>query len=102
MIYLLQPFNCKIIIYDILDKSGVVDTYGATQVSQEKLLVEADIISLHVPLTELTQGMVNEEFLQKMKPTAYLINNSRGPVVDQKALKNALQEKNCRSGTGCF
>ena len=93
LIYLLQPFNCQILICDILDKSGVVDTYGATQVLQDELLAEADIISLHVPLTELTQGMVNEEFLQKMKPTAYLINNSRGPVVNQKALKNALQEK---------
>jgi D-3-phosphoglycerate dehydrogenase len=93
LIYLLQPFNCQILICDILDKSGVVDTYGATQVLQDELLAEADVISLHVPFTELTQGMVNEEFLQKMKPTAYLINNSRGPVVNQKALKNALQEK---------
>ena len=93
VIYLLQSFKCRILICDILDKSGVVDTYGATQVLQDELLAEADVISLHVPLTELTQGMVNEEFLQKMKPTAYLINNSRGPVVNQKALKNALQEK---------
>ncbi len=92
LIYLLQPFNCQILICDILDKSGVVDTYGATQVLQDELLAEADIISLHVPLTELTQGMVNEEFLQKMKPTAHLINNSRGPVVEQQALKNALQQ----------
>jgi len=93
LIYLLQPFNCQILICDILDKSGVVDTYGATQVLQDELLAEADIISLHVPLTKLTQGMVNEEFLQKMKSTAHLINNSRGPVVNQKALENALQEK---------
>jgi len=93
LIYLLQPFKCKVFICDILDKSGVVDTYGVTQVSQENLLAEADIISLHVPLTELTQSMVNKEFLQKMKPTAYLINNSRGPVVNQKTLKNALREK---------
>ena len=92
LIYLLQPFNCQILICDILDKSGVVDTYGATQVLQDELLAEADIISLHVPLTELTLGMVNEEFLQKIKPTAHLINNSRGPVVEQQALKNALQQ----------
>ncbi len=69
LIYLLQPFNCRILICDILDKSGVVDTYDVTQVSQEKLLAEADIISLHVPLTELTQSMVNKELLQKMKTT---------------------------------
>jgi len=93
VIYLLQSFNCRILICDILNKSDVVDTYGVTQVSQDKILAESDIISLHVPLTELTQGMVNEEFLKKMMPTAYLINNSRGPVVQQKALKNALQHK---------
>jgi D-3-phosphoglycerate dehydrogenase len=81
------------LICDILDKRGVVDTYGATQVSQEELLVEADIISLHVPLTELTKFMVNEDFLHKMKQTAYLINNSRGHVVNQQALKKALQKK---------
>ena len=92
VIYLLQSLKCRILICDILDKSGVVDTYGATQVLQDELLAEADVISLHVPLTELTQGMVNEGFLQKMKPTAHLINNSRGPVVEQQALKNALQQ----------
>ena len=93
VIYLLQPFNCQILICDILDKSGVVDTYGVTQVSQDELLAESDMISLHVSLTELTQGMVNEKFLKKMKRSAHLINNSRGPVVNQKALKNALQQK---------
>ena len=93
LIRLLQPFNCRIIICDILDKSEVVEAYKVIQVSQKKLLAEADLISLHVPLTELTQSMVNEEFLKHMKQSAYLINNSRGPVVNQKALKSALQQK---------
>ncbi len=93
VVHLLQPFNCRVLICDLLDKSGVVDAYGVTQVSLEQLLAEADVVSLHVPLTELTHFMVNEEFLQQMKPTAYLINNSRGPVVNQQALKNALQQK---------
>ena len=92
VIYLLQPFNCKILICDLLNKSDVVDTYGVVQVSQDELLAESDIVSLHVPFTELTQNMVNEEFLNKMKPTAYLINNSRGLVVSQKALSKALQD----------
>ena len=87
VIHLLQPYNCRILICDLLDKKGVVDTYSVTQVPLRKLLAEADVISLHVPLTELTHYMVNEEFLQKMKPTAHLINNSRGPVVNQQALK---------------
>ena len=87
VIHLLQPYNCRILICDLLDKRGVVDTYNVTQVPLEKLLNEADVVSLHVPLTEITHFMVNEEFLQKMKPSAYLVNNSRGLVVKQQALK---------------
>ena len=93
VVHLLQPFNCRILICDLLDKSGVVDAYGVTQVPLEKLLPEADMVSLHVPLTELTHFMVNDEFLQQMKPLAHLVNNSRGLVVNQQALKKALQQK---------
>jgi len=92
VIHLLQPYNCRILICDLLDKRGVVDTYNVSQVPLEKLLTEADVVSLHVPLTEITHFMVNEEFLQKMKPTAHLVNNSRGPVVKQQALKKALKQ----------
>ena len=91
VIYLLQAFNCKILICDIINKSDVVDTYGVTQVSQDELLSASDIVTLHVPLTELTNKMVNEDFLNKMKPSAYLINNCRGPVVNQPALVKALK-----------
>ena len=93
VVHLLQPFNCRILICDLLDKSEVVATYGVTQVSLEELLAKADVVSLHVPLTELTYSMVNDEFLQQMKPSAHLVNNCRGPVVYQQALKNALQQK---------
>ena len=92
VVHLLQPYNCRILICDLLDKRGVVDTYNVTQAPLEKLLTEADVVSLHVPLTEITHFMVNEEFLQKMKPTAHLVNNSRGPVVKQQALKEALKQ----------
>ena len=93
LVRLLQPFNCRILICDLLNKSEVVDTFGVAQVSQVELLAEADIVSLHVPLTELTNFMVDEVFFQQMKPSSYLINNSRGPVVKQEALKKALQQK---------
>ncbi len=93
VVHLLQPFNCRIMICDILDKRGVVDAYGVIQVSLDKLLAEADIVSLHVPLTGITHFMVDESFFHQMKPSAYLINNSRGPIVKQDALKKALQQK---------
>ena len=93
LVHLLQPFNCRILICDLLNKCEVVDTFGVAQVSHIELLAEADIVSLHVPLTELTHFMVDEAFFQQMKPLSYLINNSRGPVVKQEALKKALQQK---------
>ena len=97
LVHLLNPFNCRILICDLLDKKKLVDKYAITQVSLDKLLKKADIVSLHVPLTTLTHLMVDEEFLRKLKPSAHLINTSRGPIVSQKALKIAL-EQNTISG----
>ncbi|MBQ2842488.1 MAG: D-2-hydroxyacid dehydrogenase [Clostridia bacterium] len=59
--------------------------------SKDELLAKSDFVSLHCPLTPLTEGMVNAEFLSKMKPTAMLINTSRGQVVDENALAEALK-----------
>ena len=58
---------------------------------KDELLARSDFVSLHCPLTPLTEGMVNAEFISKMKPTAILINTSRGQVVDENALANALK-----------
>ena len=66
---------------------------GARKVELETLLRESDFVSLHVPLTEQTRNLIDAEKLEMMKPTAYLINNSRGPVVDEKALYQALKDK---------
>ena len=93
VIRLLQPFRCEILINDILDKSEFAKQYGAAQVDFETIVTKADIISFHVPLTDLTHYMVNEEQLIKMKNTAFVISNSRGPVVRQKALHQALVKK---------
>ncbi len=59
-------------------------------VSLDELLEKSDVVSMHCPLTPQTQGIVNEEFLSKMKNTAYLINTSRGPVLDENAVAEAL------------
>jgi len=93
VVRLLQPFRCEILICDIIDKKEFAKEQGATQVDFETIVTKADIISLHVPLTDLTHYMINETQLDKMKPTAFVISNSRGPVVEQKALHRALEEK---------
>lgn len=61
--------------------------------SLEDLLREADVVSVHVPLLPQTKHLINAERLAMMKPSAYLINTSRGPVVDETALVTALQNK---------
>lgn len=64
---------------------------GAKRVDLETLLKNSDFVSLHVPLTDKTRQLLDAPRLALMKPTAYLINNSRGPVVDEAALYNALK-----------
>lgn len=93
VIKLLLPLDCTLLVRDIVEKSNFCREHGVLEVSLEEMIARSDIISLHVPLTQLTRQMVNEKFLQKMKPTAFLVNTCRGNVVDQNALKNALNQK---------
>lgn len=93
VVRLLQPFGCHFLVNDIVDKSDFCHHTGAIPATIDELVRDADIISLHVPLTDLTNRMVNAALIERMKPGAFLVNTSRGEVVDQQALKKALQEK---------
>jgi len=66
---------------------------GLTYVPYDQLLSESDFVSVHAPLTAETRHLVGERELSLMKPTAFLVNTSRGPIVDEKALVRALKEK---------
>ena len=70
-----------------------LDALGAKHVGLEDLLRHSDFISLHTPLSPETKHLIDANALSLMKPTAYLINTSRGPVVDEKALVRALETK---------
>ena len=65
---------------------------GCRQVSREELLRESDVVTIHCPLTPDTERMINREALALMKPTAILINTSRGQVIDEQALADALNQ----------
>ena len=67
------------------------DALGDTRVSLEDLMKNSDFITLHCPHTPQTEGMISREMIALMKPTAYLINTARGPVVDEDALIEALR-----------
>ena len=84
----LSGFGCKTIFYDI--KPNLSDEF-ATQVSLEELQENADILSLHIPLTEDTLYMIDEEFISKMKKNFYFINTARGKNLKTSALVNALK-----------
>jgi len=84
-----RGFNMKILYYNPLAKPEMdLDALG---VSLDDLLKQSDFVSLHVPLNMQTSHLINEEKLSLMKNSAYLINTSRGAVVDEKALYAALK-----------
>ncbi len=88
-----RGFNMKVIYYDIVRAPEEVEReLGARYVDLETLLREADIVSIHVPLTPETRHMIGERELRMMKRTTILVNTARGAVVDTEALVRALKE----------
>lgn len=86
----LRGFNCRLLYHDPAPDPDAA-SLGASFVNLDTLIESSDFITLHVPLTEETQGLIGQPELARMKPEAVLINTSRGPVVDQDALLDALR-----------
>jgi len=90
-----KPFDVRILYYDkyihVLPEEK--EKLGVEEVSFEKLLAESDIVSLHVPLTDETKGMMNHKTFKAMKNTAILINTARGSLVNEKDLYEALKDR---------
>jgi len=87
-------FDMRVLYHDRQKAdAGIEDQVGATYVDLETLLKESDFVSIHVPLTEGTRGLIGSGSLSLMKPTAFIINTARGEVVDEDALVRALEEK---------
>jgi len=80
VIRLLDPFGCNILVNDIVERPFKLS-------SKEYIYKEADIVSIHTPLTPETYHLINEHVLKQMKPTAFLINTARGKIIDLMALK---------------
>lgn len=88
-----RGFDMDIIYYDIQQNLHIETESRASRCTTiEEVLERADIVSLHVPLLDSTHHLINAERLARMKKTAFLINTSRGPVVDENALVEALQK----------
>lgn len=85
-----RGFDMNVIAYDV-DK-GKIEADGIGAVEMERIFADSDVLSLNCPLTEDTRGLVNAKTLAKMKPSAFLINTGRGPLVDEADLAAALNE----------
>lgn len=101
---LARGFNMKVGYYDIKRNEDFERDYSAVfHPTPEELLSSSDVVSIHVPLLDSTRHLINKERLSLMKKTAYLINTSRGPVVDEQALVWALKNKIiCGAGIDVF
>jgi D-3-phosphoglycerate dehydrogenase / 2-oxoglutarate reductase len=86
----LAGFNVNVIAYDKY-KTGFSDQY-AREVSMEEIVKHSDVLSLHVPLTSETDGLVNDEYLFHFKKPIFLLNTSRGKVVNTQAVLNAIKQ----------
>jgi glyoxylate reductase len=87
-----KGFDMKILYYDVIRREDLEKELGIKYVDLETLLRESDFVTIHTPLTPETYHLIGEKQLRMMKKTAFLINTSRGKVVDQKALYKALKE----------
>jgi len=88
---LLSGFRVRILYYDIVRNDEIGRRFHAEYVELDELIGQSDYISLHLPLTQATEGLVDIDFLKRMKPTAYLINTSRGGIVKESDLVEALR-----------
>ena len=92
----LAGFDCKILAFDVAADAEFAAAHQVKLVPQDELISSSDFLSLHCPVVPETRGMVNQAFLSRMKPGAFLINTARGELVDEQALLVALQSGHLR------
>ncbi|UJR33952.1 hypothetical protein I4U23_021370 [Adineta vaga] len=86
-----RGFGCKVLAYDVKPDENAAKEKGFVYTTMDELLQQSDIVSLYAPLNDSTYHLINKEALDKMKPGAMLINTSRGPLIDAKALVECLK-----------
>jgi len=87
-----KGFDMTVLYHDIIRRPDFEKEYNIQFTQLDTLFQKADFVTINAPLTKETHHLVNEEKLKMMKKTTYLINNARGPIVDEKALYKALKE----------
>lgn len=96
----LRTFGPKIMVFDPVTK---IDQDDIEMVSLDKLLLESDVITLHIPYSQQNHHLINDEAIRKMKSTAFLVNVARGGLIDESALLTAMMEKRLAGASlDCF
>ena len=99
----LSAFGCRVLVADPFVSPEAVSGCGAGLVPLDVLLPASDFVCLHAAATPATAGMVNESFLRKMKPGAFLVNTARGELIDEAALGQAIESGRLRGAAlDCF
>lgn len=88
-----KGFDMRILYHDLIRKIELEEQLALEYQPLNQLLAEADFISIHIPLTKETRGLIGEEEFRVMKKSAILINTSRGPIIDEEALYRALKDR---------
>ena len=96
-----KAFGCRLIGYSRSRKKAALDL-GLEYKSLDEVMQEADIVSVHTPLTPETKGLIGQKEIDEMKQGAILINTSRGPVVDTESLADALKKGRIKAGIDVF
>jgi D-3-phosphoglycerate dehydrogenase len=88
-----KPFGLRLVVHDPFIDDDTVQNAGGQSVSLDQLLSESDIVTIHCPLTPNTRDLMGAEQFAQMKPTAFLVNTARGPIVDLDAATEALSSE---------
>lgn len=90
LIRLLQPFGCTVLVNDIIDQADYYKEHNLIEVTKEELYSRSDIITIHTPLDDSTNKMINLHVFKQMKSSAFILNSARGGIIDENDLKFAL------------
>jgi len=90
LIRLLKPFNCKILVNDIINQSEYYKNNNLIESSKEEIFKTCDIITIHTPYDNKTKDMINKETIKMMRQSSFIINSARGGIINEEDLKDAL------------
>ena len=94
VVRLLKPFNCRILVNDIIEQEEYYKSHGLLETSKEEIFKNSDIITIHTPFDDSTENLINKKSFSIMKKSAFVINSARGGIVNEDDLKFALLNNN--------